>query len=135
MIKSLHDNKGSLDDDGLSVDPKGVITIDNKRQFTLPANFNPVIGYEGDVNSQIITFDLPATVEGHKLTECKNKIIKWSNLQNGLEGRSKLEPVGEVTEGRQYLQWKVEPDVFVKAGTIQIAISFYDTDTAGKIAF
>ena len=134
MIKDLHGGEGTLADDGLSVDPKGVITINDKRQFILPANFNPVIGYEGDVNSQIITFDLPATVEGHELTECENKIIKWSNLQNGLEGRSKLEPVGDVTEGRQYLQWKVEPDVFVKAGTIQIAISFYDTD-GEKIAF
>lgn len=134
MIKSLHDDKGSLADDGLLVDPKGIITINDKRQFIPSTNFNPVIGYEGDVNSQIITFDLPATVEGHELTECKNKIIKWSNLQNGLEGRSKLEQVGEVTEGRQYLQWRVEPDVFVKAGTIQIAISFYDTE-GDKIAF
>lgn len=135
MIKSLHDNKGTLADDGLSVDPKGVITINDKRQFIPSTNFNPVIGYEGDVNSQIITFDLPATIEGHDLTKCGNKIIKWSNLQNGLEGRSKLEPVSEVTEGRQYLQWRVEPDVFAKAGTIQITISFYDKDSSGKVAF
>jgi hypothetical protein len=135
MIESLHNNTGKLEDEGLLVDPKGVITINDKRQFIPSANFNPIIGYEGDVNSQIITFDLPATIEGHDLTQCDNKIIKWSNLQNGLEGRSKLEPVDGTTEDRQYLQWRVEPDVFVKAGTIQITISFYDTDTGGKIAF
>lgn len=133
MINSLHQGN-SVVDDGLS-EPKGIITINDKRQFMPSTNFNPVIGYEGDVNSQIITFDLPATIEGHDLTKCGNKIIKWSNLQNGLEGRSKLEPVDEVIEGRQYLQWRVEPDVFAKAGTIQITISFYDKDSSGKVAF
>ena len=132
MISKLH---SQVSDDGLRTEPKGIITIDNKRQFILPSDFNSTIGYAGDVNSQIITFDFPAVVEGHELSGCNKKIIKWSNLQAETEGRSNLAIIEGAAEGRLYLQWKVEPDVFVKAGTIQIAISFYDTDENGNIAF
>lgn len=131
MLDSLH---SGLNDTGLLTDPKEVIVINEKRQFILPSNFNSTIGYEGDVNSQIITFDLPSTIEGHELSECSHKIIKWSNLQNGLEGRSKLKPIEGASDGRQFLQWNIEPDVFARAGTIQITISFQDIVNE-KIAF
>lgn len=132
MISKLH---SQITDDGLLADPKGIITVNEKRQFILPNNFNPIIGYEGDINSQIITFDFPKIDEGHDLSGCQNKIIKWSNSQSGLEGRNRLKTISGSTDGRQLLQWNVEPDVFAKAGTIQITISFYDKDSSGKVAF
>ena len=84
ILKELHDSATLVDVDD-------VIVITPTRQFKVPAEYNLTIAYSGDVNSQIITFKLPFTHEGHSLFHCKNKKIKWKNTQSKTEGLSTLE--------------------------------------------
>jgi hypothetical protein len=60
LLSGLHDNAILKDEALNSDDGAKYITINSKRQFEVPVGYNTVIAYEGDVNSQIITFDCPA---------------------------------------------------------------------------
>ena len=114
-----------------------IIAVDNKRQFT-PVDFDTVIAYEGDINSQIITFQLPKTHEGHELSGCTDKILKWKNLASGVEGTFKLKPITVDGDNEHlYLQWEIAPEAFSEAGNIEISISFFDYADEGhtKLAF
>lgn len=132
LIKSLHRGTStSLVDEEL---PK-VIFIDEERRFNIPRDYNTTIAYEGDINSQVVTFDCPKTHEGHILSECDKKKIKWSNLASGVEGASDLILVEGAGEGRQFLRWEVPPEAFIKSGKLSISISIYDLDADGYIVF
>ena len=81
LLKKLHQGRGaSLQD----TDNK-VISIDEKRRFVVPEGYNLELAYEGDVNSQIVTFCLPKIYEGHDLVSCDVKGIKWKNKSSGNE--------------------------------------------------
>jgi hypothetical protein len=108
------------------------IVIDKDRKFILPEGFNTVIAYEGDINSQIITFDCVKIVEGHDLSQCQEKRLRWVNTASGLEGSSKLKQL-EV-EGKFLLQWEVPSEAFAKSGPLQLSISIFDY-VDGRIAF
>ena len=101
--------------------PAEFITINNKREFVLSEDFNTIIAYEGDINSQIISFKLPETYEGHELAKCQYKKVRWVNKESGIEGTSNLIKSGA------YWQWQVPPEAFAKGGTLEFAISIYDT--------
>lgn len=96
------------------------LEVNSKRQFIPTNNFDTVIGYEGDINSQVILFKLPETYDSHKLSECQIKLVKWKNNVSGFEGTSNL-----IFDGTYY-NWKVDPSVFTKAGTIEISLTFED---------
>ena len=87
ILNGIHPN-GIIRDD--SNDASNVITITDQRVFEVPNDFNLIIGYAGDVNSQIITFAVPCQHEGHALDSCTNHIILWKNLTSGVEGNSTL---------------------------------------------
>lgn len=101
------------------LDTDGVIVINNKRQFELPENFDTVIGYEGDVNSQIIRFAYPESWEGHDLTACQHR-LRWYHSGNNQSGYVDLKQIDKT------LVWEIEPEIFACAGTIEISITFYD---------
>lgn len=113
-------------------DNDGIIKITSLREFELPDKYNSVIAYVGDVNSQIITFQLPKPHEGHNLSECNYKQLKWKNLGNNIEGISELAITD--TEDGKIASWVVPPEVFTSAGVIEISISIYDIKNR-KIAF
>lgn len=125
ILDGLH-NDGS----GKLKDNPDTIEINSKRQLIIPQGYDTLLAYSGDVNSQIITFKLPAQHEGHELTRCQHKVLKWKNLTSGLEGVSNLIPYGE------NFQWEIPPEAFTQAGTLEISISLYDiNDNNDKIAF
>jgi hypothetical protein len=68
LINSLHD-PFELSDAELNTKSKAII-VNEKRQFTIPSGYNTVLAYEGDVNSQIVTFECPTSHEGHSLVNC-----------------------------------------------------------------
>ena len=109
------------------------ILINSKREFVAPQGYNTVIAYEGDVNSQIITFDCQLYHEGHKLSDCAYKQIRWQNIASGVEGNNEL--TVEVDGDRQYLSWHVPPEAFTKSGQLQISITIFDLDEQGYRAF
>lgn len=109
------------------------ITVTSKRAFEVPKDYNLVLAYEGDVNSQIVTFSLPLTHEGHELFACTNKKVKWKNLASGSEGSSILIKKEKLDESWT-AEWEVPPQAMTKAGKIEIAISLYDIKD-NKIAF
>lgn len=102
-------------------EPKEYISINEKREFDLSNFPNTVIAYEGDVNSQIISFKIPKFHENHEIAKCQNKEVRWHNTT------SKLEGVSELTEAGEYWQWNVPTEAFTKSGTLEFSISIYDT--------
>ena len=52
ILAGLHDESVLSD----NYAENGYITIDESRNFKLPENYNTVLAYSGDVNSQIVTF-------------------------------------------------------------------------------
>jgi hypothetical protein len=96
LLANLHQGSALIDEE------QKFITINEKREFFIPEGYNTTIAYEGDINSQIITFDLPKFHEGHNLTDCDNKILYWKNLSSGIEGKSDLKQVS-TQDSRQIL--------------------------------
>lgn len=101
------------------------IVITSRRAFEIPSDYDLVLGYAGDVNSQLVTFQLPKTHEGHDLAKCHFKKIKWANLTSGTEGVSNLTVKTENTDS-WLATWAVPPEMMTVAGSVEIAISIYD---------
>lgn len=132
LISSLHKGTGTISD----AEFPDTIFIDAHRQFIFPDNYDTNIAYEGDVNSQIVTFDCPLLQENHILRDCDHKKIRWTNLSSGIEGRSDLKIVEkEAADGRWFLQWEIPPEALTKSGTLEFSISIYDLDDNGYVAF
>lgn len=130
LLQNLHGDGKAIS----TIDDAGqVITITSKRAFEVPKDYNLVLAYAGDVNSQIVTFSLPLTHEGHELSACINKKVKWKNLASGSEGVSTLTKKQEL-ENNWTAEWEVPPQAMTKAGKIEMAISLYDIKD-NKIAF
>ena len=126
LLNNLHSTANT----GALTDSDNIIEIDSiTRQFNIPEGFNTTIAYEGDVNSQIITFLLPEIHEGHILKECDYKQLHWKNQTSGLEGISTL-----VVSGTNY-KWEVPPAAFTQAGNIEITITIYDVSDNGELGF
>ena len=70
ILKDIHNGVGITLADADSENP---IIVDTTRKFNIPENFDKIIAYVGDVNSQIITFQLPRYQDGHDLTSCQYK--------------------------------------------------------------
>ena len=124
LIKELHNKEGVIMND-----TDNLIEINSKRQFVIPSDYNLVIAYAGDVNSQIVTFKLPRFHEGHDLSKCGIKGIKWKNLSSNNEDWSTLSDTTVAdgdTNNYQYLQWTVPPAAFTHAGNLEVSISLYD---------
>ena len=62
LIESLH-GEGHETETSLH-DSNGIIEVDEEtRDFKIPDNYNMVLAYSGDVNSQIVTFQIPSLYE------------------------------------------------------------------------
>lgn len=121
LLNSLHGTSALTDDQSgipIEIDPI-------QRSFLIKDTHNLVLGFEGDVNSQKVTFQLPKFHEGHDLTLCGQKTLRWKNLATGVEDWSELVVVEESSD-KWIATWIVPPAVYTAAGIIQIAISIYD---------
>ena len=124
LIQSLHGG-AKLQDNYESDDT--VIVIDAKRQFTPGSEFDTIIAFEGDINSQIITFRCVRYTDKHDLSACQNKELKWKNRANGIEGVSKLLLIDDkTTETDFYMQWELPSEACTQAGQLEISIQLYD---------
>lgn len=113
------------------------IMINEQRKF-VPVEFDTTIAFEGDINSQKITFKLPKLHENHELSNCANKKIRWKNLSSGVEGNSNLQPSELSEQNWFYSIWEVPSELFTSAGTIEISISLFDhnnEDTKDYVVF
>lgn len=125
LIKSLHENTSEELKDNTKED-KNIIEIDDKRQLIPGEDFDTTIAYEGDINSQIITFKCVKIHDNHDLSKCSYEELKWKNMTSGNEGVSPLIITDTPTEDTFYLQWEVPAEACTQAGTIEISISIYD---------
>ena len=130
LLSELHTNSTTAEE----LDENNVIEINAKRQFIVSSNFDTVIAYEGDINSQIVTFKCINMYDGHELAECQFQELKWRNLSSGIEGTSKLN-VTDVNYDRFYATWEVPSDLCTQAGAIEISLSFYDKDASGAVVY
>lgn len=122
ILQNLHVNEVLSD-----TEKSTPIKISGRRVFEISQDYNTVLGYAGDVNSQIVTFELPITHESHNLSLCQYKKLKWKNLRSGAEGVSDLTNI-EVGENTWTAAWNVPPKIMTISGQIEIAISLYDKD-------
>ena len=127
MLQQLHTG-------AIMSDTNDRIIIGANRIFSLPEGFDPIIAYEGDVNTQIITFQCPKHSDGHDLSQCFNKRLRWKNLTSENEGSSILSFSTEEENDTLLLFWEVPAEASNKSGKIQISISIYDI-TNNKIAY
>ena len=144
LLQKLHRDKVGIPRDAELEDQEDAtpITINTKRQFVVPEGYNLTLAYEGDVNSQIVTFKIPQKHEKHDLSLCGLKTLRWRNTANNVEDWSNLSILEDtVTEGEGadqttyfVAEWIVPPAAFAKAGNIEIAISIYDIKN-NQIAF
>ena len=134
VLKELHNKEGVVLTDAEANEP---IIINSLRQFEVPKGYNLTIAYEGDVNSQVITFKVPRIHEGHDLSECSLKTIRWKNHTSNIEDCSNLEVDNDSKTSNDFLvKWIVPPAAFSAAGTLEISISLYDlVGTLNQIAF
>ena len=130
MLNSIHQS-GSKNGP-LAVDEDIYIKIDKNRNFVYSEDFNLTIAYEGDVNSQVVTFTCPARVEGHDLSECANKRLRWCNLASGNEGSSVLNY--RVEKDTLFLSWEAPAEAFTVAGDLEVSITFSDYQN-GRLVF
>ena len=128
ILQGLHTNSNITDSEGSTP-----VLVTSRRAFEVPSDYDTVLGYTGDVNSQIITFQLPRLHEKHDLSVCQFKKLKWQNLASGTEGVSTLESVTAQTD-TWTATWAVPPEAMTMAGQLEIAISIYDKKD-GLIAF
>lgn len=126
----------SIHDTGISDNPEetGYIQITEKRQFTPSTNFDTTVAYEGDINSQIITFNIFPTFDGHSLYGCGNKKIKCKNLSSGVEGLFDIEPAGTAEKFDVY-EWHIPPEMCTQSGELEVSLHFYDIDEGGKVVY
>ena len=115
----------------IDADNKNIV-INEKRQFVVPESFDTVIAYEGDVNNQIITFELPNSHEGHLLYECDTKQIRWKHLSSNIEGVSDLNVVSSGGSDLFIVTWEVPPEACISAGTLEVAIRIQDRTKTGS---
>ena len=131
ILKQIHQN---VEDNVPAIQEEdGFIVIEKNRTFSLPKDFNTTIAYEGDVNSQIVTFICPKIVEGHDLSNCQEKRLRWKNNSSGNEGSTKLSYILE-GEDKMLLRWNAPPEAFTKSGILEISISIFDL-IDGKLAY
>ena len=121
ILAGLHDNSEVSDDASQAIE------ITKKRAFVVPADYDLVLGYVGDVNSQVVTFRLPYSHEAHCLHKCAHKVVKWKNLKSGAEGESELTPVTDTAAEPSWEgTWAVPPEAMTGAGTVEVSFSLYD---------
>lgn len=125
LIKSLHNQTSEELKDNVKED-KNIIVVDDKRQLTPGEGFDTTIAYEGDINSQIVTFKCVKIYDNHDLSKCSYKELKWKNTTSGNEGVSPLIITGTPTADTFYFQWEVPAEACTQAGTVEISISIYD---------
>lgn len=104
LLNGLHEQVAMTDE-------HDIIQINDERNFLLPEGYNAVVAHVGDVNSQIITFDIPETYEGHNLHECDFKQIIWKNLSDNISGVSNLNKITKTinNEIHDFFEWLIPP--------------------------
>lgn len=128
ILKQLHaDNEDTTDNDS-------VIEITSQRTFNIPSDYNLVLGYAGDVNSQVVTFKIPSKHDGHILKDCQHKRIKWKNTADGAEGYSKLTVLSDGSDSSWLASWQVPPAATQTAGSLEVSLVVFDVIN-DKIAF
>ena len=131
LIDAIHNGDG-----GELSDTEGIIYVDGKsRKFTLPENFNPVVGTTNDLNCNKLTFRCTRYIDGHDVFKCSDAVIKWSNLASREKGTTSILDRSEVTDPNQaenqmvQFTWVVPREAATRAGTLSIALCFYDVYT------
>lgn len=130
-LKNIH--TGISPEDQSDTDPLNIsyITINKDRQLVPDTGFNTTIAYEGDINTQIITFVCLKEYDGHSLENCNNKVVRWKNIASGAEGISNLTVNTDYSDFR--LAWEVPAEACTTAGTLEISIEIFDMSNNKKV--
>lgn len=116
----------------VTADDGGILMINPKtRIVTVPSDCR-VIGCKGDHNSEILTFNCPAVIDGHNLINCNEVYISWIN--GNVARRYDVDDLREEL-GNVVFSWTIKEDAAVEAGNITFAVHFVEKDSNGLILY
>lgn len=114
---------------------QSIIVNEATRSFTIPTDFNPIIGVVGDCNSEMVSFLVPKFIDSHNIFECSEKKIFWKNKEAFTEGESDAFEVVESDEDHLKIQWLISDKIAANAGEITFALQISDYDEDGTLIY
>lgn len=106
--------------------------VPSTRKVTVPPAYK-VIGAVDDRNSEQLTFQCPATIDGHEVGNCAEHYISWTNAK-GEDGTTELKNL-YIEDGILYFTWLIEAGVTKEAGYIHFTVHFEDKDEKGNTVY
>ena len=101
--------------------------VPNTRKITVPQS-HKIIGTVGSHNSEQLTFQCPALIDGHDVVNCSDHYVSWINAA-GTDGRYDIDKDKIVVNGENmYFSWVIDSDVTAVAGAIRFAVHIEDKD-------
>ena len=129
-----HANKGDLAVTDTINEEIGSLSVDAEtRKIMVPAGFDTTIAVTNDYNSNEITITIPAHLDGHDITSCQRKVMKWYNEKSKERGASEL--FVEQKEDTLQLKWIIPPEATTAAGVLQFALCFCDLDINDRVLY
>lgn len=99
------------------------VIVPNTRKVTVPSS-HYVIGTVGEHLSEQITFECPATIDGHDITGCERKYVTWQNV-DGEVGHDEL--VGMTVNGDvASFKWNIRKGLTTSKGVVSFSVHFED---------
>lgn len=121
--------------------------IDPDTRAITNASSNPPTIMQNDHNSELITFEIPKTVDGHAMIDCDTVKIKYSNTSTGTSSstRKTVSGVYEVKDlavGADnpdvlHCSWLIPQHATTLAGTLKFQLEFicHDTEDPSKVVY
>ena len=126
----LHEMRDS--DNHFIIDPTTMIVTNNSAKHTLQ---------QGDHNSEIYTFEIPKTIDGHDMALCNLVQIHYINIKGDKTEQSKdIHTVTDMavsdTEPETLVfTWTIHGNATKYAGSLNFRIHFYCIDTEGNYTY
>lgn len=97
--------------------------------------------FQGDHNSERLTFQLPRTIDGHDMTECNAVLVHWNNID--AETREQVSGSYAVKDLKAYekdeevaiLSWLIDGNATTKVGVLAFSIRFSCVDDDSNVTY
>ena len=100
------------------------VIIPSTRKVVVPSS-HFVIGTVGEHLSEQVTFECPATIDGHDITACNRHYVSWRSA-DGTVGHDELVDM-TVKDGVASFKWNVRNGLTTTKGVVSFSVHFEDT--------
>lgn len=106
------------------------VIVPNTRKVVVPTS-HFVIGTVGEHLSEQVTFECPATIDGHDITGCDKHYVTWQSA-DGTVGHDELVDM-TVNEGVASFKWNVRNGLTTATGVVSFSVHFEDTASGNTV--